>query len=135
MTEIVASYGAVLSAWVAMAGLSLVQAVVADVASIRGQHTPGMPVTTGHDDFLFRAVRAQSNTLENLPLFILLSLSAVLLGASPGATQGLVWAFVGARMLHMAAYYADLRTFRSIAFAVGFLSLIGLFVVTLRAIP
>jgi uncharacterized MAPEG superfamily protein len=135
MSEIVASYGAVLSAWIAVAGLTLVQAVVADVAAIRGQHTPGMPVTSGHDDFLFRAVRAQSNTLENLPLFILLSLAAMLLGASPSTTQGLAWAFVGARMLHMAAYYADLRTFRSIAFAIGFIALIGLFVVSLRAIP
>jgi uncharacterized MAPEG superfamily protein len=34
----------------------------------------------------------------------------------------------------MAAYYADVRTARSIAFALGFLSLIGMLVIALRAI-
>jgi uncharacterized MAPEG superfamily protein len=135
MTEIATGYGSVLTAWVALAGLALLQAGVADFAGIRSKHTPGMPVTSGHDDFLFRAVRAQANTLENLPVFILLSLAAILLGADAGTTRTLAWAFVGARALHMGAYYADLRTFRSIAFAVGFLSVIGLFVVALRAIP
>jgi uncharacterized MAPEG superfamily protein len=135
MTEIATSYGSVLAAWVTLAGLALLQAGVADFAGIRSKHTPGMPVTSGHDNFLFRAVRAQANTHENLPVFILLSLAAMLLGADAGTTRVLAWAFVGARALHMGAYYADLRTFRSIAFAIGFLSVIGLFVVTLRAIP
>ncbi len=135
MSELVTGYGAVLTAWVALVGLYLVQAVVADVAAIRSGHTPGMPVTSGHDDFLFRAVRAQSNTLENLPVFNLLSLAVMLLGVAPVTAERLVWAFVGARMLHMAAYYADLRSLRSIAFANSFLTLIGLFVVALRAVP
>jgi uncharacterized MAPEG superfamily protein len=135
MVEIGTSYGAVLTAWVTLAGLWLLQASVADFAAIRSKHTPGMPVTSGHDEFLFRAVRAQANTHENLPVFIVLSLAAMLLGADAGTTRTLAWAFVGARVLHMGAYYADLRTFRSIAFAVGFLALIGLFVVALRAIP
>jgi uncharacterized MAPEG superfamily protein len=134
VTELATTYGGVLSAWVSVGGLLLVQAVVADVAGIRAKHTPGMPVTSGHSDFLFRAVRAQANSLENLPAFIVLSLAAMLLGASPQWAGGLAWTFAGARMAHMAAYYSDVRTARSIAFALGFLSLIGMLVIALRAI-
>ena len=54
MIDIASSDGSILAAWVVLGGLVLVQAVVADVAGIRSKHTPGMPVTTGHDDFLFR---------------------------------------------------------------------------------
>ena len=134
MTDLASTYGGVLTAWVILAGLSLLQAIVEDLAGIRGGRTPGMPVTTGHDDFLFRAIRAHSNTLENLPVFMLLGLAAMLLGASPSTTTKLVWAFVAARVLHMVAYYADLRTLRSVAFAIGFLAVIGLFVVACAAI-
>lgn len=134
MIEIASAYGGVLTAWVVLAGLTLLQAIVEDFAGIRGKRTPGMPVTTGHDDFLFRAIRAHSNTLENLPVFILLSLAAMLLGASPRATTNLVWTFLAARVLHMVAYYTDLRTLRSAAFAIGFLAVIGLLVVTLSVL-
>ena len=129
MSELATTYGGVLAAWVVLGGLSLVQALVADVAAMRTKHTPGMPVTTGHDDFFFRAVRAQANTLENLPVFIVLCLAAVLLGASPSTARTLAWIFVGGRVVHMLAYYADQRTLRSTAFAASFLALIGLFVV------
>lgn len=134
MTELASNYGGVLSAWVVLAGLSLLQAVVEDLAGMRGGRTPGIPVTTGHDDFLFRAIRAHANTLENLPVFALLSLAAMLLGASPDTTTKLVWVFVAARVLHMVAYYADQRTLRSIAFAIGFLAVAGLFVVACAAL-
>jgi len=134
MIDIASSDGSILAAWVVLGGLVLVQAVVADVAGIRSKHTPGMPVTTGHDDFFFRAVRAQANTLENLATFILLSFVAMVLDARPGATLVFVWLFVAARMAHMLAYYADLRLPRSAAFSVGFLALIGLFVLDCVAV-
>lgn len=134
MTELAKTYHNVLSAWVAFGGLILVQAIIADVAGVRSKHTPGMPVTTGHDHFLFRAVRAQANTLENLPAFVLLSLASMLLGGSVSWAGGLAWIFVVARVAHMCAYYADARTARSIAFTLGFFALIGLLVVSLEAI-
>ena len=60
MVETAATYSAALAGWVALAALVLLQAVVSDVAAIRAKHTPGMPVAGGHDDFLFRAVRAHA---------------------------------------------------------------------------
>ena len=82
MPDFLVPYGSTLAACVCLAGIYVAQALVADVAGIRAGHVPGMPITTGHADFLFRATRAQANTNESLPAFVLLSLSAVLLGAS-----------------------------------------------------
>jgi uncharacterized MAPEG superfamily protein len=112
----------------------LTQAVIADLAAIRAGHTPGMPVTTGHADFLFRATRAQTNTNESLAAFVLLSLAAMLLGASPGWTNGLAWVFVVGRLSHMLAYYADLRGLRSASFTVGFACLVGLLLAGIAAL-
>ena len=134
MTELATTYGGVLAAWVTLGGFSLVQALVADLASMRSNHTPGMPVTTGHGDFHFRAVRAQANTLENLPVFTVLCLATMLLGASATATRNLAWLFVAGRLVHMLAYYADQRTLRTSAFVVSFVALIGLLVAALAAL-
>jgi uncharacterized MAPEG superfamily protein len=134
MPNIIDPYGPVFAAWLCLAAACLVQAIVADVAGIRVRHVPGMPVTGGHDDFLFRAVRAQANTNESLPLFVLLSLAAMFLGANGWLTNVLAWVFVLARVAHMLAYYADQRPLRSVAFGVSFLCLIGLLVVGLVAL-
>ena len=131
MPNIVDPYGPVFAAWLCLAAAYLVQTIVADVAGIRAHHVPGMPVTGGHDDFFFRAARAQANTNESLALFLLLTLAAMLLGANGWLTSALVWVFVIARVVHMLAYYADQRTLRSAASGVGFLCLVGLFVVAL----
>ena len=134
MPEFLVPYASTLTAFVCLGGLFILQALVADVVAIRGGHVPGMPITTGHDDLLFRATRAQANTNENLPIFILLSVSAVLLGASTTWTNRFVWAFVLARAAHMLAYYADLRPVRSAMFGIGTVALIGLLVVAVGAL-
>jgi uncharacterized MAPEG superfamily protein len=127
-------YRPALAAWVLLGGLHLVQALVADVAAIRARHTPGMPVTTGHDDFLFRAARAHANTNESSPAFVVLCLVAILLGGDPWWTNGLAWAFVVGRLGHMLAYYGDLRRLRSAAFGVGFACLVGLLATGIAAL-
>jgi uncharacterized MAPEG superfamily protein len=134
MPEFLVPYAATLTAFVCLGGVYLLQALVADVAGIRGGHVPGMPITTGHGDFLFRATRAQANTNENLPVFILLSVSAVLLGASTTWTNRFVWTFVLARAAHMLAYYADLRPLRSTIFGVSTVAIVGLLVVAIGAL-
>jgi uncharacterized MAPEG superfamily protein len=134
MPNIIVPYGPVFAAWLSLAAACLVQAIVADVAGIRAQHVPGMPVSGGHDDFFFRAVRAHANTNENLALFLLLSLAAMFLGANGWLTNVLVWGFVIARIVHMLAYYADQRVLRSVAFSVGFVCLVVLLVVDLVAL-
>lgn len=133
MADFLKPYEATLFASAVLGGLLLVQLLVADVAAMRARHTPGTPVTGGHDDFLFRATRAHANTVENLPLFLLFAVSATLGGASAPWVNGLSWGFVVARAVHMAAYYADLRRLRSAAFVAGILCLVGLLIAALAA--
>ena len=134
MAELLVPYGSTLTAYVWLGGLYLLQTVVADVVAIRGGHVPGMPVTTGHGDLMFRATRAQADTNENLPIFILLSVAAMLLGASTTWTNRLVWTFVLARAAHMLAYYADLRPVRSAIFGVSTVAMVGLLVLSIGAL-
>jgi uncharacterized MAPEG superfamily protein len=134
MPEFLVPYAPALAGWLCLGAACLVQALVADVAGIRAHHTPGMPVATGHDDFFFRATRAQANTNETLAVFVALGLAAMLAGGNPWWTNLLVWSFVGGRLGHMLAYYADLRTARSASFGVSFASLIGLLVVGVAAL-
>ena len=134
MQELLAPYVSSLAGYVCLGGLYVAQAFVADAVAIRAKHVPGMPVTSGHDDLLFRATRAQANTNENLAVFLLASLAAILLGANPWWTNGLVWAFVLARLGHMLAYYANQRLLRSTAFSVSVAAVIGLLVVAIGAL-
>lgn len=134
MSALVAPYLPALAASVLLALLILVQFVVLDVSQIRARHVPGTPVTGGHDQFLFRASRAHANTNENLGLYLLLLVCAILLGASPAATGAAAWAFVAARAGHMAFYYADWRTARSVAFGIGSLAQVALLVLCLIAL-
>ena len=134
MPDFLVPYSPSITAYVALSTLLLVQMIVGDVAGIRAGHVPGMPVTTGHGDFHFRATRALANTNESLPTFLLLSLAAMFLGASPSWTNGLVIVFVAGRAAHMLAYYADVRLLRSAMFAVGFASMIGLAICAVAAL-
>jgi uncharacterized MAPEG superfamily protein len=129
-----AAYGAALAGWVALGVIVTVQFVVADVTGIRRKHVPGMPIGGGHDDFLFRATRTLANTSENLPLFVLLSAAAILLGAAPRWTTIGVWTFVAARAAFTVCYWADWRLARSTMFGVGQLGQLVLLVAGLRAL-
>jgi uncharacterized MAPEG superfamily protein len=128
MSEVFIPYTSALQGLVLPAVLFLVQLLVADVAGMRSKHTPGTPVVGGHDDFLFRAVRAHANTNESLAAFILAAFAAIALAVDPVWVGRLVWGFALARGLHMAAYYADQRNLRSGAFVVGLVCMIGLIV-------
>ena len=134
MEAFLVPYGSTFAAYVGLGTLYLVQAVVSDVVAIRAKHVPGMPIATGHDDLLFRASRALANTNENLGVFLLLSLAAVMLGANPRWTNGLAWTFVLARLGHMLTYYADLRLLRSTMFSIGVAAVVGLLVVSFAAL-
>ena len=133
MSEAFIPYTSALNALVLLAVLSLVQLLVADVAGLRSKHTPGTAVRGGHDDFLFRAVRAHANTNESLAAFVLAAFAAIALAVDPVWVGRLVWGFVLARVLHMAAYYADQRNLRSGAFVVGLVCMIGLIVLDVIA--
>ena len=118
-----APYALTVFAMAATAALLLVQLLVLDVAGIKSRHVPGTPVQPDHASFLFRAVRAHANTNESIAAFILLSVVAVFASASPAWTNACAWLYVTGRLGHMACYYSDLRTARSIAFATSLLAL------------
>jgi uncharacterized MAPEG superfamily protein len=134
MPDFLVPYASTLAAFVCLGGLFLVQVLVSDVVAIRAGHVPGTPIAGGHDDLVFRATRALANTNENLAIFILLSMSAVLLGGSATWTNRFAWTFVLARAGHMLAYYADQRTLRSAIFTLGVVALVGLLVVSIAAL-
>jgi uncharacterized MAPEG superfamily protein len=135
MAEAMMAYHSTLVACVVLAGLVLLQVLVADFAGIRAKHVPGMPITEGHGNFLFRATRALGNTNETLGLFLLLVALALLLGANPKWTNLLAGAYVAARAGHMGFYYARLGLARSILFGVGLAAQAGLLVVVAMAVP
>lgn len=134
MAEWLVTYHSVLAASTVLAMLILVQVLVADLAGMRARHVPGMPVTSGHGDFHFRATRAHANTNENLPVWVLLVTLAVLLAADPKWSAYAAWLFTAGRAGHMLFYYLDLRLARSVAFGLSLLAQFVLLVLCLMAL-
>jgi len=134
MNEALMAYHSTLLACVVLAGLILAQLLIADVASIRAKHVPGMPVTDGHASFHFRAVRALGNTNETLGLFLLLAALAIALGADAKWTGILAWVYAAGRAGHMTFYYARIGLARSTAFSVSVAAQIGLLLLVAAAV-
>ena len=126
MPDWIAPYSVSVTALGVYGFLHLAQLLVADVIGIVRRHTPGTPVVGDHDDLLFRASRAHANTTESVGAVILIAFFAIATGASPGVSNSLLAGFVACRVVHMIAYYSDLRVLRSVAFGLGVLALLGL---------
>jgi uncharacterized MAPEG superfamily protein len=134
MIPLFASYSSFLAACATLAALLFMQILVADYAGIRAKHVPGMPVTGGHGDFHFRAVRAHGNTNEVLGFFLLLALLVLAAGANPRWSAIGAWGFVAARAAYATCYYADWRLPRSICFGLGLLAQFVLLVCVIAAV-
>lgn len=134
MDKLIFNYALAISSLGMLGLLMLAQMLVMDVTSIRRKHPPGQAITSGPEDFLFRAARAHGNSNENLPTLLLVLGFCFLVGADPDWVNPLMLVFVAARAGHMLCYYADLRLARSISFAVGSLATTGLLVVGLLAL-
>ena len=80
-----------------------------------------------------RAVAAQSNAWEALPVFASGVIVAHLAGADPGTSAALAITWVIARIVHAVTYVTDLDKLRSLAFLVGIGCVVGLFVAAARA--
>ncbi len=133
MQESLVPYASTVWAMGISGALLLIQLLVVDLAGIKARHRPGTPVEADHGDFLFRAARAHANTNESIAAFTLLALFGVLSAASPGWLNVLSWAYVAARVAHMACYYAGLQLPRSVAFGVALAALFGMLVVGVSA--
>jgi uncharacterized MAPEG superfamily protein len=77
-----------------------------------------------------RAGAASMNAFEALPLFAAAVLIAQVLGGAQSSANLLALGFIAARILHLACYLADLATLRSIAWGLGMLCVLGLFVIS-----
>ncbi len=113
----------------AMAGLMLIQLLVADATGIRLKHTPGSAVASDHDSFLFRSSRTVANTNESIAIFVLASLFCILSNANPVHTAYASWGFVAARAVYVVCYYGDFRLLRSVTFGISLLFLIALLII------
>lgn len=106
--DILQAYTLVFGGLWATGCLLFAQSIIASnaQASQKG-HIPGkLDPGLSHDSFVFRSYRTLQNSLEHVPLFLLMALLAVLVGVAPGLLSGIVWIFFGGRLLHMALYYA-----------------------------
>lgn len=79
-----------------------------------------------------RALWAQYNAFEALPLFIAAVIVAHMADAPQGRVDLLAVAFVGFRILHGLFYIADRPTARSLVWTGGFVCILALFVSAAR---
>jgi uncharacterized MAPEG superfamily protein len=80
-----------------------------------------------------RAWGAELNAIESFPPFAAAVCIAHLAGADPERAALLSWVWVGARVLHLVMYLADLDYLRSAVWFVGVLATGGLFVLAFVA--
>jgi prostaglandin-E synthase 1 len=81
-----------------------------------------------------RVQRAHRNLNESLPMFFALGLISVLAGASPMGVKVCLGVFTGARVLHAIVYINELQPWRTMMYAIGSFSLIGLAVMSALAV-
>ena len=128
MDTVASQYQATLIALVAIAGLVLLQLIVADLAAIRAKHKAGIPIPPDFSRFYFRAARAHANTNESVAVFVVLALVGPILAVNPLWLGLLSWSYIACRVAHMLAYYANKKLARSIAFGLSLVALLGMFI-------
>ncbi len=78
-----------------------------------------------------RLLRALNNHFEGLILFTLAVTVVTLSGQASGFTATCGWAYLGARVLYVPAYYFGLSPWRSAIWFVGFLATLAMIVTAL----
>jgi len=108
--------------------MMLVQILIADVAAIKLQHTPGFPVKPDHNSFLFRAARVHANTNESIAAFVLFALFGVFTASNSLYLNAFSVIYLVSRIAHMCFYYGNFKLARSISFPLSLIGLIGMFI-------
>jgi uncharacterized MAPEG superfamily protein len=75
-----------------------------------------------------RLVRAMNNHFEGLILFTIAVVVTHLGDKGTGLSAALCWTYLGARVLYVPAYYFGLTPWRSLIWAVGWLSTVALLI-------
>ena len=78
-----------------------------------------------------RAHAAQQNSFEAFPFFAAAVVFALMAGAEEAKVVGAAWFFLGMRVAYIYAYVTDRATLRSLVWAVGYATVIYLFVLAL----
>ncbi|WP_218354726.1 MAPEG family protein [Alteromonas lipotrueiana] len=99
--------------WWSLAGLwfillmVFVQSFIAAVVhSKKDASPPGkLSQNLSHDSLVFRTHRTFQNSLENLAVFVVPVIIAIIAGADAAILGALVWAYALARLGHMLLYY------------------------------
>ncbi len=117
--------------------MMVIQWLIATVskASQKGAIPGKIDESLSHDSFVFRAHRTFMNSMENLPMMMSSAFLALFVGASPTWTSVFIWAFLIARLGHMALYYGIATeknpSPRSYFFALGFFASSALLILTM----
>jgi len=85
-----------------------------------------------HPDVM-RMLRMHRNDLENILPFFTVGLIFVLMGASAFGAQVYFYTFTAARIVHTITYVAKMQPWRTVAFVVGTLCMVGMVVQILIA--
>jgi len=93
-------------------------------------HPGGEAPATEHPDLL-RCRRAHRNDLENIPTFLILGLTAVMVGVPKTGLWICFGAFVVARVAHSIFYLSATQPWRSRSYGVGLLSTLALLILVL----
>jgi prostaglandin-E synthase 1 len=88
----------------------------------------GAQVSTADHPEVERLMRAHRNDLENIPLFLILGLIAVLVGAPPLGLRICFIVFTAARVAYTLAYLKAMQPWRSMVFGLGMVSAVALVV-------
>ncbi len=75
-----------------------------------------------------RAYAAHQNAYENFPFFAAAVIIAMTLGAAPATVNMLAMAYIAVRVIHGLLYINNIPTARSLAFGIGLLINIAIFV-------
>lgn len=105
------------------------QLIVVDIIGLKTKHTPGHPIPADHNNSLFRASRALSNSNESAAIFILFVCFAILSSANPEWLNISAVVYLVGRIAHMLFYYSNIKLCRSISFGVSLTGLMAMFVI------
>ena len=102
-------YASALIALTLLCFIVCIQSVIAGAIGLgKSNEEPGLPLKGTHNDFSFRSLRTYANSVENLPMFGLIVLLAVFIGAEPKWVNWLAVTHVVFRVLYWAVYYSGI---------------------------